>query len=142
MFHAGKKFTSCGAVGFVLVGTQFELFFIVVFFGIQANVVLMAQAKGADNGERHLLHAQQDRHGGKVALKGKVHQSSMDDVILMMTKGNLGAMQFLGNVEKLFAAFPRAEEARGLLLGVWLGVSVKAGGDDVEGNTELVAEML
>jgi hypothetical protein len=66
----------------------------------------------------------------------------MDDVILMMSKGNLGAMQFLGDVEKLFATLPGAEEARGLLLGVWLGVSVKAGGDDVEGNTELVAEML
>ena len=58
MLHAGKKLTSCGAVGFVLVRTLLKLFLIVVFFGIQANVVLMAQAKGTDDGEWHLLHTQ------------------------------------------------------------------------------------
>lgn len=68
----------------------------------------------------------------------------MDDVVLMMTEGNLGAPQFLSKVKELFAPLPGTEEANGLGFG---GLRLsrimrKTGGDDVEGNAEVVAERL
>ena len=40
----------------------------------------------------------------------------MQDVVLMMAKGNLCAAEFLRKVEDLLTTIPRAEKTRGLLL--------------------------
>ena len=40
----------------------------------------------------------------------------MQDVVLMVAKGNLGAAEFLSKVEDLLATIPRAEKTRCLLL--------------------------
>ena len=52
-----EKLTGSGAVGSMFVGAMLELFLIVAAFGILADVVLTAEAEGADDGERHLAHA-------------------------------------------------------------------------------------
>jgi len=106
-----------GTVGVVLVGAQLRLFLIVVGFGVGPDVVLAAEAERTDDGEGHLAHAQFGRHGGEMALEGEVHQGSMDDIILMMAQGYLGAAEFLGEVEELLATLPGAEEARRLGFG-------------------------
>ena len=48
-------------------------------------------------------------------MEGKVHQGSMDDVILVVAEGNLGTTKLLGDIEELLAALPGTEEASGLL---------------------------
>jgi hypothetical protein len=58
-------------------------------FGILADVVLTAKAQWSDDGERHFMHTQLDRHGGEMTLEGEVHQGCMDNVVLMMAKGYL-----------------------------------------------------
>ena len=83
-------------------------------FGKGADIGLLTQAKRPDDGKWHLAHAQFDGHGGKMALESEIHQGSMDDVVLMMAKGYLGASQLLGEVKKLFAALPGTKKAGGL----------------------------
>ena len=100
----------CGAVGFALVRTECDLLLIVVLLGILAYVVFLTETQGTNDGEGHLLHLQLGRHGGEVALKGEIHQGSMDDVVLMMAKGYLRTIQLLSKIEELLAALPRAEK--------------------------------
>ena len=83
----------------------------------------------------------------------------MDDVILVMAQSDLRATQFLGKVKELLAALPGAEEAGGLLFalarrrtvsssGTFVGSdfayvgSGETGGDDVQGDVEVVTERL
>ena len=69
----------------------------------------------------------------------------MDDVVLMVTKGNLGAPQLLSKVKELFAPLPGTEETGWLLSARWNTIGnggCEAGGDDVEGDGETVAERL
>ena len=101
-------------MGVVFIRTLHQLFFIVMNVGISLNVSLMAEAERADDGQRHFLHAELGGHGGEVSLKSEVHQGGMDDVVLVVSKGNLGAAKLLGKVEELFPALPRTEKAGGL----------------------------
>ena len=50
-----------------------------------------------------------------MSLEGEVHQSGMDDVVLMVPEGYLGATQFLSEIEQLLASLPGAEETGRLL---------------------------
>ena len=142
-----------GAISGLLVGTQLELFLVMLLLGILLDVSLLTQAQRTDNGQRHLLHPELGRHRRELPLEGEVHQGSMDDVILVMAKGYLGTTQLLSDIEELLAALPGTEETGGLLFalarrrtvgsgGAYVGSSRKAGGNDVERNTEAVAERL
>ena len=113
--HASEKLGGGSTVGIALVGALFQLFFITLLLGIGADVGLLTETERADDGERHLAHAEFGRHGGKMTLEGEVHQGGVDDVVLMMTEGNLRTAKLLGQVEELLAALPGAEEAGGLL---------------------------
>ena len=135
------------------------MFFIALLLGIGADVGFLTEAERADDGQRHLPHAEFGGHRGEMALKGEVHQGGMDDVILVMAQSDLRATQFLGKIEELFAALPGAEEAGGLLFalarrrtvsssGTFVGSdfayvgSGETGGDDVQGDVEVVTERL
>lgn len=50
-----------------------------------------------------------------MSLEGEIHQSGMDDVVLMVAEGYLGATQFLSQIEQLLASLPGAEETGRLL---------------------------
>ena len=78
--------------------------------------MLVRWVEWANDGKGHLLHAQQNGHRTEPPLKCEIHQGCMQDVVLMMAKGNLGAAEFLRKVEDLLATIPRAEKTRGLLL--------------------------
>ena len=57
-----------------------------------------------------------------MSLEGKVHQSCMYDVILMVTKGYFLTAERLCEVKKLLATLPGAQEAgRFRFEGVWCG---------------------
>ena len=65
----------------------------------------------------------------------------------MVAEGYLGASELLCEVEELFATLPGTEEAGGLLTrrrsdGSSGETGGEAGGDDVEGYAEAVAEVL
>ena len=98
-----------------LIGTELLLFLIPLHLGPRLDVALRDEAKRADDGERHLLHLQFGRHRRKLSLESKVHQGSMDKVVLVMTQGNLCAAELLSKIEELLASLPGAEEASGLL---------------------------
>jgi len=67
----------------------------------------------------------------------------MNDVVLMVSEGNFGAAQLLGDVEELLSALPGAEKAGGLGVLLWHSNRLdKASGDDVEGHAEAIAEGL
>ena len=106
LLHVGEEVSGSGALGFVFMWALFQLFFVVMSVGIGLNVSLMAEAERADDGQRHFLHAELGGHGGEVSLESEVHQSGMDDVILMVAEGNLGAAQLLCEVKELLAALP------------------------------------
>ena len=111
----GKQLLCRGAVGGLFVGALLQLFFIALLFGIGPDVGLLTETERPDDGEWHLAHAELDGHGGEMALEGEVHQGGVDDVVLMMTEGNLRTAKFLGQVEELLAALPGAEKAGGLI---------------------------
>ena len=50
-----------------------------------------------------------------MSLEGEVHQSGVDDVVLMVAESYLGTTQFLSEIEQLLASLPEAEETGGLL---------------------------
>ena len=108
LLHISKEVSSSRALGFVFIRALFQLFFVVMSLGIGLNVSLMAEAEWAYDGQWHFLHTELGGHGGEVSLENEVHQSGMDDVILMVAEGNLGTSQFLSEVKELFAALPGA----------------------------------
>ena len=111
----GKQLLCRGAVGGLFEGTLLQLFFIALLFGIGADVGLLTKAERTDDGEWHFAHAELDRHRGKMALEGEIHQGCVDDVVLMMTEGNLRTAKLLSQVEELLATLPGAEKTGGLL---------------------------
>lgn len=146
LFHVSKEFGYSSAVGIVFIRALLQLFFIVVSLCVCLYVILATEAEWADDGEWHFLHAELGRHGRELALEGKVHQSGMDDVVLMVAEGDFCKTQFLGELEELLASLPRTEEARGL--GVLRQIRNRRdcegerSGDDVERDAETVAECL
>ena len=104
-----------GTIGGLLVRTQLELFLVMLLLGILLDVSLLTQAQRTDNGQRHLLHPELGRHRRELPLEGKVHQGSMDDVILVVAEGYLRTAQLLCHIEELLATLPGTEEASGLL---------------------------
>ena len=50
-----------------------------------------------------------------MSLESEIHQSGMDDVVLMVPESYLGTTQFLSEIEQLLASLPGAEEAGRLL---------------------------
>ena len=114
LLHVLEEGLRRGAIGVVRVGAELDLFLVVMLLGILAYVVFLTEAQRADDGEGHLSHLELGRHRREVALKGEIHQGGMDDVVLMMAKGYLRAVELLRQIEKLLAALPRAEKAGGL----------------------------
>ena len=112
-----ENLLDAGAVGVGFVWTELDEFLILLLFGILTDVIFVTEAEWADYGEGHLLHAEFGGHGGEMALEGEVHQGGVDDVVLVVAEGNLGAAKLLSEVEELLAALPGAEEAGGLGLG-------------------------
>ena len=103
-----------GTLGVVLVRAKLFQLLIASQFGIAADVGLCHETKRTDNLQRHLVHLQTGRHGLEAALEEEVHQSRSEQVVLMMTQGNLVATQLLRQVEHLLATLPGAEETEGL----------------------------
>ena len=50
-------------------------------------------------------------HSVKTPLEGKVHECRVQQVVLVMTQGNLVAAKLLSQVEQLLAAIPGAKKA-------------------------------
>ena len=90
---------------------ELDEFLVVLLTGILLDVVLLAETQRANDGQWHLAHAELGGHGGEVSLEGEVHQGRVDDVVLMVAEGYLGASQFLGKVKELLTTLPRTEEA-------------------------------
>ena len=60
------------------------------------QITFMHQAHGADDGHIELVHHQPRWHRTEGSLKGDVHQKRLQNVIHVMTKGNLVASLLLG----------------------------------------------
>jgi hypothetical protein len=127
-----------------LVGTEHLLFLVVLYLSPCLDVVFLYQTEWSYDREWHLPHTEADGHCGKVCLIGQVHQSRVDDIILMVPEGNLVATQFLSEVEELLATVPRTEETRLLLFAEVFTMSIadlKAGGYHMQGNVQCAAEL-
>ena len=82
-----------------------------VVIRIRLNIGLLAETKRSYDGQRHFSHCELGWHRREMALKREIHQSCMNNVVLMMSEGNFRTAQFLSKIEDLFASLPRAEEA-------------------------------
>ena len=108
LLQSCEKFGGSSSVGVMFVGTLLPLSLIMVGLGIGTDISLLTETEWPNDGQRHLLHPQLGRHCREMPLEGKVHQGGMDDVVLMVTKGYLGASKVLCHVEQLLAALPGA----------------------------------
>ena len=61
------------------------------------------------------MHLEQGGHRVETSLIEEVHQTGVEQVVLMMTQGNLVTAQLLRQIEELLATMPGAEEAGRLL---------------------------
>ena len=104
-----------------LVGAELGLLLVALHFCVGLDVGFLHRAERADDRQWHLPHLQARRHRIETALEGEIHQSCMDEVILMVPEGYLIAAELLSEVEHFFAALPGAEEA-------WLLLPAQAGG--------------
>ena len=117
---------------------------VVLYLSPCLDVVFLYQTEWSYDRERHLPHTETDGHCGKVGLIGEVHQSRVDDIILMVSEGNLVATQFLREVEELLATVPRTEKTRLLLLAEVFTMSIadlEAGGYHMQGYVQCAAEL-
>jgi hypothetical protein len=73
--HA-KKTCACG----------FEYAF---FFSAGYDLPLLNKTKGAYDGYRIFPVFEQDRHGGKLALRRHIHKKRLDNIVKVMAKGDL-----------------------------------------------------
>lgn len=106
LFDTFENLFHVRTVGVGLIRAQFGLFGIVAQGCPLFEVGFMHHAERADDGHGKLPHLQPCGHGGELPLESQVEQGGVQDVILMVSEGNLVAMQFLGHGEKHLAAVP------------------------------------
>jgi hypothetical protein len=104
-----------------LVGTEFYLLLIAPQLRIATDIILLNHTERTDDAQGHLSHLEQSRHRIETSLIELVHQAGMQQVILMMSQGNLVAPQLLRQIKKLLTAVPRTEETWRLLLELRIG---------------------
>ena len=64
-----------------------------------------------NNGQRKLAHTDSDRHCRKRTIESKVHECSIQYIVLMMSKCNFCTTQVLRHRKQRFASVPRTQKA-------------------------------
>ena len=139
LLHAFPDTLDAGAVGFMLEGTDFYLFFVMIELGPGGNEFFGNATKGTYERERHLPELKEGGHGVERPFKDLVHEEREQEVVLVMTECNLVITLFEGQTEDGFAACPRTQVTR---TSSYLGVGLKTGREDVQRYVQALAESL
>lgn len=135
--HLGKHLVDARASAFVVVRANFTKRLEGFLLGKGSKVVLVAEAEGANECERHLVHLERYGHRRERACEGEVHQCCFEDVVLVVAERNFVEAFALCVFKHSFAACPRAEEAGRAFC---IAVGFKGGGNDREGHFVLLAK--
>ena len=91
-------------IGFV--GTELYLLLVASQLGIALDISLFHHTERTNDAEGHLPHTQQGGHRIKASLIELIHQTGVEQVVLMMPQGNLITSQRLCQIKYLLTAIP------------------------------------
>ncbi len=76
------------------------------------NLLLLDQGKGPDDRDLPLKQGLNREHGADFGAIKNIKEKGFDDVILVVSEGDLLTVESMGNAENTFPSLPGAEEAR------------------------------
>ena len=106
LFQAMEHFINILAPCLCFVWTRRFLFLKAQAHGHLTDVFLGYEAQGPDDAQRIVAHRHAGLHGRDGALEGHVHQQRGDEVVLMMSQGNLVVAVIAGIFKQRLAPVP------------------------------------
>ena len=104
--NSAEEFLHLLPLCFVLVWAAFRLERIVRVVGVFLDVVLTYEAEWTDDGDRHLVERESRGHAREATFEEDVEHGSVDDVVHVVSEGDLVEIMLLRIFEDSLSPLP------------------------------------